>query len=66
MHNNLHNIRVNRGLFTWNYLTQKVMSNVKIFQGINITLFFKNKHIFEKSLYYSLFGKKLLEKIRIK
>ena len=32
------------------------MSNGKIFQGINITFFKKNKHIFEENLYYSLFG----------
>ena len=29
---------------------------VSYFQGINITLFLKNKHIFQENLYYSLFG----------
>ena len=29
----------------------------KYLQGISITLFFKNKRIFEKKLYDSLFGK---------
>ena len=57
MHNNLHNIQVKGGLLTWNYLTYKVMSTGEIFsENQYYFILFKNKHIFEKNLYYSLFG----------
>ena len=36
-------------VFTWKL-------NGKVFSGINITLFLKNKHIFEENLYYGMFG----------
>ena len=39
IYNNLHNIQLNRGLFTWTISLKRWCQTVRYFHGINITLF---------------------------